>query len=217
MNLKIIVMAKVPTAGTVKTRLQPFLTTEQCGELAECFLLDTVNKIKNPAHELVVAYSPSEKRDDLTEILGNKYLFVEQKGDNLGEKMFNAFEFVFSQNADSVVMIGTDSPTFPVKFITQAFENLQIADVILGETEDGGFYLIGLRILRKEIFENVEWSSTQTFAQTIKNIESIGLKVAFLPVWYDVDFPADIEKLQDNLNHSPAIAPRTFEWLKKRL
>ena len=125
MNRTIIIMTKIPTAGNVKTRLQPFLTSEKCAELAECFLLDTVSKAKSLQNKLIIAYSPSEKRDDLQELVGNKQILVEQKGDNLGERMFNAFQFARSQNSDAVVMIGTDSPTFPPEFIERAYENLK--------------------------------------------------------------------------------------------
>ena len=84
--------------------------------------------------------------------------------------MFNAFKFVFEQKTDAVVMIGTDSPTFPIDYIEQAFEFLETnSDVVLGKTEDGGFYLIGLRKLPERIFENVEWSSPATFEQIFEN------------------------------------------------
>lgn len=215
MNRTIIIMAKVPTAGNVKTRLQPFLTPEKCAELAECFLLDTVSKAKSLQNQLIIAYSPIEKRDVLRKLLPQQTFFIEQKGDNLGERMFYAFQFAFRQNSDAVVMIGTDSPTFPPEFIERAYENLKNTDAVLGETEDGGFYLIGLRTLRKEIFENVEWSSPKTFRQTARNIKSLCLKLSLLPTWFDVDFPADLERLRKDLAENPTIAPQTFDWLKK--
>ncbi len=211
----IIIMAKVPTAGTVKTRLEPTLTPEQCAELAECFLLDTLSKAESLQNQIIIAYTPIEKRDVLLKILPMQKTFIEQKGTTLGDRMFHAFQFAFSQNADTVVMIGTDSPTFPPDFIERAFKNLKKTDAVLGKTEDGGFYLIGLRTLRKEIFENVEWSSPNTFRQTVRNIKKIGLKLSLLPTWFDVDFPEDLERLRKDLVENPTIAPQTFDWLKK--
>ena len=111
-------------------------------------------------------------------------------------------------------MIGTDSPTFPAQFITQAFEMLSETDAVLGETADGGFYLIGLRKLKKEIFETIEWSSPKTFEQTARNIENLNLKLSFLPNWYDVDTPDDLKRLKKDLSKNPSIAPKTFEFLK---
>jgi rSAM/selenodomain-associated transferase 1 len=214
MKKAIIIMAKIPIAGTVKTRLQPFLSAEQSATLAECFLRDTVNKAKILSNELIIAYTPVEKLDVLLAILSNEQIFIEQIGANLGDKMFHAFEFAFSQNPDVVVMIGTDSPTFPAQFITQAFEMLSEADAVLGETADGGFYLIGLRKLKKEIFETVEWSSPETFEQTARNIENLNLKLSLLPNWYDVDTPDDLKRLKKDLSKNPSIAPKTFEFLE---
>ena len=214
MKKVIIIMAKVPIAGTVKTRLQPFLSAEQSATLAECFLRDTVSKAKFLSNELIIAYTPVEKLDVLLAILSNKQIFIEQKGANLGGKMFHAFEFAFSQNSDAVVMIGTDSPTFPAQFITQAFEMLLETDAVLGKTADGGFYLIGLRKLKKEIFETIEWSSPKTFEQTARNIENLNLKLSFLPNWYDVDTPDDLKRLIKDLSKNPSIAPKTFEFLE---
>lgn len=208
-------MTKVPIAGTVKTRLQPFLTAQQCAALAECFLRDTVNKVNSLKIKLIIAYSPVEKRDVLLEILPNEQNFIDQKGANLGEKMFHAFEFAFSDNADSVVLIGTDSPTFPKDFIVQAFENLSKTDAVLGATRDGGFYLIGLRLLKKELFENVEWSSPQTFEQTVRNIENANLTLSLLPLWYDIDTPEDLAKLRRELTGNPKAAIETFEFLRE--
>ena len=214
MKKVIIIMAKVPTAGTVKTRLSPFLSAEQCSELAECFLRDTVGKAKILSNELIIAYTPIEKRDVLLAILPDEQILIEQKGANLGDKMFHAFEFAFSRNSDAVVMIGTDSPTFPAQFITRAFEMLAETDAVLGGTADGGFYLIGLRKLKKEIFETVEWSSPKTFVQTKRNIENLGLKVSFLPSWYDVDTPDDLKMLKKDLSKDSSIAPKTFGFLE---
>lgn len=214
MKKVIIIMAKVPIAGTVKTRLQPFLSAEQCGELAKCFLRDTVSKAKSLSNKLIIAYTSVEKRGVLLTILPNEQIFIEQKGVNLGDKMFHAFEFAFSQNSDAVVMIGTDSPTFPARFITQAFEMLSKTDAVLGETADGGFYLIGLRKLKKEIFELVEWSSPKTFEQTALNIENLNLKLSLLPNWYDVDTPDDLKRLKKDLSKNPSVALKTFEFLK---
>jgi len=214
MKKVIIIMAKVPIAGTVKTRLQPFLSAEQSATLAECFLRDAVSKAKSLSNELIIAYTPVEKRDVLLTTLPNEQIFIEQKGANLGGKMFHAFEFAFSQNSDAVVMIGTDSPTFPAQFITQAFEMLSETDAVLGETADGGFYLIGLQKLEKEIFEAVEWSSPKTFNQTVQNIENLGLKFSLLPNWYDIDMPDDLKRLKKDLSKNPSIAPKTFEFLE---
>ncbi|MGI8670018.1 MAG: TIGR04282 family arsenosugar biosynthesis glycosyltransferase [Aridibacter sp.] len=219
MKKAIIIMTKVPEAGKVKTRLQPFLTEKQSVELAVAFLQDAESKAHSVTENLIVAVSPFEERNRLTEILQHKPLLIEQTGETLGDKMFNAFKFAFEKGLDSVVMIGTDSPTFPADYIEQAFEFLELeTDVVLGKTEDGGFYLIGLKILDTRIFENVSWSSAETFEQIWQNIMNLKLHLREVPGWYDVDEKEDFERLQTELNHSKNAqrrAAKNFELLAK--
>jgi rSAM/selenodomain-associated transferase 1 len=140
-------MAKVPRAGNVKTRLQPFLSAEQCRTLAEAFLYDTINKTRNVCEELVIAFAPAHEKNYFADFDCKNLTLIEQNGEDLGEKMFNAFKFVLSVSTDTnVLIIGTDSPTFSVEFIERAFEALESnSETVLGKSEDGGFYLIGLR------------------------------------------------------------------------
>ncbi len=211
-----IIMAKVPAAGKVKTRLQPFLTKEQSAELAEKFLLDIENKIQNPLSESIIAFSPVEKKSNLTSILQHRHVLIEQKGDDLGERIYNAFNMAFAQDFERVVMIGTDSPTFPSVFIEDAFSYLENGfDVVLGETQDGGFYLIGFSILKKELFDDIRWSSENTSKQIIQNIKNANFSLKLLPMWYDIDLPADLMRLKSDLKNEPELAPHTTKWLKK--
>jgi rSAM/selenodomain-associated transferase 1 len=219
MNYAVIIMTKVPIAGTVKTRLQPLLSPKECAELAVAFLRDTVNKARVVCNKTIVAFSPFDKQSELEKILKSEYFYVAQKGVNLGEKIFNAFRFAFENNSDSVVMIGTDSPTFPADFIESAFDNLKSADAVLGKTADGGFYLIGLRRLQKEIFENVEWSTAKTFEQIKQNITHLNYKLQEIPSWYDIDEPEDLKRLYAEFltdKQAKKIAPLTYEWLMKQ-
>lgn len=207
-------MTKVPQAGKVKTRLQPFLSARQSAEISVCFLQDTERKAKSVVESLIIAFSPIEQKNLLLEILQTKPILIEQIGDNLGEKMFHAFKFAFTQNSDAVVIIGTDSPTFPAKFIEQAFSFLETkAEAVLGETEDGGFYLIGLRNLDQRIFENVEWSSPKAFEQTKRNIENLNFSFSEISDWYDVDTPDDLKRLEKELSEDPSLALKTSKFL----
>jgi hypothetical protein len=223
MKRAIIIMAKAPLAGTVKTRLQTRLSADECAQLAACFLADTVNKAKILKTQLILAYSPAEKIDYFRRFADEKTSFIRQTGDNLGEKMFSAFEFAFAQNTDAAaVMLGTDSPTFPVDFIEQAFELLETnSDAVLGKTEDGGFYLIGLQ--RKpdaKIFEGVQWSSAKTFEQVRQNILNLNWHLREVPSWYDIDEPQDLAQLKNEFLHNknaPRRAPQTFEWMTKNI
>lgn len=214
MEKKIVIMTKVPQAGEVKTRLQPFLSAQQSAAISVCFLQDAEQKAKTVTQNLVIAFSPAESRNLLADILQTEPILVEQAGENLGARMYHAFTFAFLHGSDAVVMIGTDSPTLPREFITQAFEFLETkADAVLGKTSDGGFYLIGLRKIEQRIFEDVEWSSPRTFEQTKRNIENLNLSLSEIPVWYDVDTPEDFKRLTKELAEKPRLAPKTFGFL----
>lgn len=213
-------MAKVPVAGAVKTRLEPFLSPEKCAELAAAFLQDAETKVKSVCENTILAYAPGDRKNDLENILLREHKFVEQTGATLGERMANAFEFAFARRSGAVVMIGTDSPTVPAEFIERAFELLEIdSDLVLGEAKDGGFYLIGLRRkIHSELFENVAWSAAAVFEQTVKNAERLKLRWREIPVWYDVDTPDDLLFLRDEMagdEQARQCAPATFIWLKR--
>ncbi len=219
MKRAIIIMAKVPVAGNVKTRLQPFLSADECAELSEAFLKDTFLKAKSICENVILAYSPPEKINALRTLLPSQNIYFEQTGRDLGQRMFNAFKFVFGQKTDSVVMIGTDSPTFPGDFIEQTFEFLETnADVVLGKSEDGGFYLIGLKKLNREIFENVAWSSPETYEQVFENVKNLNLHLREVPCWYDIDEQPDFEKLQKEILRNANLqqyAPSTYALIQR--
>ncbi|HEX8397059.1 MAG TPA: TIGR04282 family arsenosugar biosynthesis glycosyltransferase [Pyrinomonadaceae bacterium] len=218
MNPAMIVMCKAPAAGTVKTRLAPFLSAEQSADLAGCFAVDTVKKARSISENTIVAFAG--EKEMLVTILPGNLIWVRQTGADLGERMHNALRFAFEQNFSPLVVVGTDSPTLPTEFIENAIEILSgnQADAVLGKTEDGGYYLIGLNKLDGRILKNVRWSSPETFSQTAQNIKNLNLRLATLPVWYDIDTPEDLRRLKteiENNARAEEIAPETAFWLER--
>ena len=217
MKRAIIIMAKVPVAGAVKTRLQSFLSPEKCAELAAAFLRDAAAKAKIVCENTILAYTPADRKNVLENLLRVENTLVEQIGATLGDRMANAFKFAFSQDLDAVLMIGTDSPQVPAASLEQAFELLEAnADIVLGKTADGGFYAVGLRKNQPRLFENVAWSSERVFRQTARNAARIKLRLAQIPESFDVDVPPDLaflraEMLADETTRRHA--PQTYEWL----
>jgi uncharacterized protein len=211
----IVIMAKYPEAGKVKTRLQPFITPKESAELALCFLQDTVNKAKSVSDEVIIAFSPEEKTSEFSELLSQELMFFAQVGDDLGDRMLSAFEFAFEQNFTSVVMIGTDSPTFPPEFLSRAFSYLEESNAVIGKTIDGGFYLIGFKKIDSKVFKNVKWSTENTFEQTKTNFMKLGIRYSELPVWYDVDTHSDLDKLRKD-QALQEFAPITFQYLSTK-
>lgn len=217
MKRAIIIMAKIPAAGAVKTRLHSILPPEKCAALAAAFLEDTLTKAATVCKNIILAYSPASERVIPENTLPGEIFLLEQKGANLGKRMANAFDFAFRENA-AVVMIGTDSPTFPAEYLVEAFAALEKdSEIVLGKSTDGGFYLIGLRKRFPEIFARVEWSTPQVFTQITKNIENSGVENLYLlPAHYDVDEPEDFLMLKNELladKNLQRLAGKTHRWL----
>ena len=219
LNPVIIVMAKIPQTGTVKTRLRPFLSAENCVELATCFLRDTLSKVAQICENIIVAYSPPESKNEAETIFPPNVKLIEQRGFDLGERLFNAFSDAENFGFSPLIAVGTDSPTLPVSVLQTAigaFRNPE-NDLVLGATDDGGYYLIGLRKPIKEIFTDISWSSERVFTQTIEKAKLLGLNSLIeLPVWYDVDLPEDLIRLNDEFANDENLPKRlssTAEWL----
>jgi hypothetical protein len=217
-----LVMVKAPRTGEVKTRLTPFLSLQQAAELASCFAQDTIAKSLQITRNVIVAYTPSDGRTTLEELLPDGLIWIEQRGENLGERMTNAFLDAFAKGFSPIVMIGTDSPTLPVEFIEKTIESLSNdeSDLVLGKTEDGGYYLIALRhSFDEKLLTEIEWSTPKVFEQTVRNAERLNLRLKTLPVWYDVDEPQDLIRLEKELRddeENQRRAPSTCRWLMQK-
>ena len=221
MKRAIIIMTKVPAGETVKTRLGQVLAAEERAALAEAFLHDAVQKAKTVCENTIIAFFPPEDLEKLKMLLPGEQTFVAQRGADLGERMEHAFADAFRRGVENVVMIGTDSPTVPADYLEQAFEFLETnSEIVLGRTEDGGFYLVGARVHRPEIFRGVAWSSARTFDQVYRNVHRLELHLRETPSWYDVDEPRDLRQLKEELAHNENArrrAPHTHLWVRSHL
>ena len=222
-----IVMVKRPRAGAVKTRLVPPLTGEQAASLAACFARDTVSGLRRVVPEIVVAYAPADGRaaletlfasDDEPPSAPGELLWLEQRGADLGARLDAAAAHAFDAGGGPVVIVGADSPTLPPSYVERAVGSLAAgeADIALGPTEDGGYYLVGLRAPRRGLFQNVAWSTPAAYRQTADNAARLGLRALELPRWYDVDTRADLLRLREEIFRDAAArrrAPATHRWL----
>ncbi len=217
MKEALVVMAKAPLAGQVKTRLiggtleglpHP-LNAEDAADLYAAFLSDTFVTMEELADErealrLVLAYTPVGEEEAFEKVEREGSLMLAQRPGNLdadlGERLTNCFSDLFEMGYERVVIIGGDSPSLPFEILEYAFDALDDeATVTLGPTEDGGYYLIGLRQNHSALFAGIEWSSLQVFAQTRERIAAAQLTLIELPEWYDVDEPNDLTRLQTEM------------------
>lgn len=195
------VMTKAPRAGKVKTRLTPPLTPEEAAALNICFLRDTTAAISEAAANGrargIAVYTPAGAEEAYAEILPEAFELVPQRGDGFGERLAFATEDLLSLGFESACLIDSDSPTVPPRIFAEAAEILSQPDdtVVLGPSDDGGYYLIGLKKLHRPFFEEIDWSTERVLDQTIGRARQIGLKVHLLPAWYDVDDRATLRRL----------------------
>jgi hypothetical protein len=203
-------MAKAPRAGEVKTRLSPPLSAMDAAELYRCFLLDKIEQVRTlTAASPAIAYTPPHERA-FFEGLAPDFLLVPQRGADLGARLANSFEHLFALGHGAVFAIDSDTPTLPTAYLEQALDLIATPgiDLVLGPSEDGGYYLIGLRALTRDLFEDMPWSTAQVVPETCRRAEANGLKVAALPPWFDIDTPKDLEQLEVSLARSAGNAAR---------
>lgn len=214
----LLVFARRPMAGKVKTRLVPPLSPEGAAELYCCMLDDTLAKIAllSGVAKFLFYEKCAGAREYFAEC-ARDMTCLPQRGNDLGERMAEAFRVVFAAGHEAAVIIGSDSPDMPLSFIEEAFAEMGGggADALFGPSDDGGYYLLAMRELRGELFRNVPWSSGDVLRKSLDNAGNAGVKVSFLPVWHDVDTAEDLRRpeLLDVGNG----APLTREFIAKRL
>ena len=206
----VAIMAKAPRAGEVKTRLCPPLSLVDAAELYRRLLLDKIEQVRSlRTASLAIAYTPDEARAFFEEVAPG-FVLVPQRGADLGDRLANSLGELLDTGHRGALAIDSDTPTLPLEFLQQALDLIVTPeiDVVLGPTEDGGYYLIGLRAVHRELFEAMAWSTQQVLPETIRRADAKGLRVACLPPWYDIDTPDDLARLRMTLAASDGDAPR---------
>lgn len=200
----LIIYAKLPKPGQVKTRLIPRLGEEGAAELYDriahyIFNLTLRHHLDHQEFELRIDYDGGTQ-DEMEEWVGPGFeLFPQVEGD-LGQRMTASMQLAFERGAQKVVLIGTDCPQLTVEIVRQAFDELDNKDLVLGPSLDGGYYLIGMKAPQFHVMEDIPWSTEAVLSETMKKAQ--GLKVGLLPELMDLDTPEDLE------SHLP-----WFPWL----
>ncbi len=200
----VMIMAKAPQAGAVKTRLCPPLSPQTAAELYHAFLLDKIAQVRQLTQaQPTIAYTPEDSRPWFA-ALAPDCLLIPQQGAELGERLIRCFGQCFAAGYTGVLAIDSDTPHLPVASLQQAVALLALpqTDIVLGPTEDGGYYLIGLRAVYRELFEHMPWSTAAVVPETLRRAEALGLKVAWLPAWFDIDTAEELQRLRAMLAQS---------------
>ena len=222
MSAAVVVFAKPPVPGQVKTRLTPPLSPEDAARLYGAFLKDALDRYQGLGVTLRLYLAldespgsgmPARQGDMYAQWVGENVF--RQRGAGLGERMQQAFEETFAAGRRRVILIGTDHPTLPSEWIQEGFSLLgRQGAVVLGPTGDGGFYLIGMNESFPEIFEGMTYSHEAVFEQTAARVASCGASLQTLPQWYDVDTFDDLKRLVADMRRESAGAMRTRAMLQ---
>jgi len=207
----LIVFAKAPVPGTVKTRLCPPLLPEEAAHLAEAFLRDALRMYAKIGVD-VRLYLAGEWDLDRAALFGAS--LHKQCAGTLGDRLQAACEESETLGYSEIVVIGADHPTLPGAYLEEAFRIIRKPDTaVLGPTSDGGFYLLGMNTYAPEAFEG-KYSHPNVFRETRERIVRIWNRVHQLPEWYDVDRADDLERLIKDL-HTGADCPNTCLVLER--
>lgn len=209
MDTALLVFAKVPRPGTVKTRLTPALSPADAARLYTAFLRDTLRAAR-PLEMAVRLYVAPPLPDNGFDGLPNDVSLHAQSGEGLGARMRTAFADTLRAGYDRALLLGTDHPTLPVPFLKQADHALETTEALcLGPTEDGGFYLVGMSAYYPQLFEDMSYSHPQVFSDTLARADRTNARLTILPPWYDVDTPSDLTRMLADLDQGTADAPNT--------
>ena len=193
----LIILTRYPEPGKAKTRLIPALGLEGAAALHRQMAEYTVSQarlLQVDDVEIQVQFAGGD-RAQMQDWLGADLHYQPQSGGDLGDRIIHAFQLAFDRGAKFVVTIGTDCPDLDASLLTLAFQKLITHDLVIGSATDGGYYLIGLHSPIPSLFQNITWSTSIVYQQTIEIAEKLQLTIATLPTLSDIDRPEDLEKL----------------------
>ncbi|MCA9732014.1 TIGR04282 family arsenosugar biosynthesis glycosyltransferase [candidate division KSB1 bacterium] len=194
----LVVYAKYPQKGKVKTRLAESIGEEIATEVYSYFVHHIVktHSQNNYLYDLAIAVSPADKITSFANRFTGAQLYIPQfDSDNLGNRLADSIQQIFAMAYRKVVIIGTDSPALRNEVITQAFVNLDATDVVLGPSIDGGYYLMGMKKPNIKLFQSIRWSTAYTLRDTIAAVKQESLKYTLLEEHFDVDDINDLKLL----------------------
>jgi len=209
----LVVMAKAPRTGLVKTRLAKAIPIEAATELYRCLLDDTLTLARSLRHVEVAILSPAADVEELTRWARGRVDVVAQTGDGLAAGLISVFAHFTARGRRRIVAFNSDSPHLPAPVLRSAFEALTKQDVVVGPTHDGGYYLVGARASHPSLFDAEGMGTRSALEALLTRARELQLSVGFTDPFYDIDVEADLLRLAEELRLAPDRAPRTAAWL----
>jgi uncharacterized protein len=228
-------MAKASAPGRAKTRLVPPLTFDEAAALNTAFLQDVADNVLLAAGHAAppagvtgyAAYGPPGSENFFSRTLPGSIGLIGAWMPNFGDCLFHTIRAILARGHGSAVVLNSDSPTLPTALLVETAAVLARPGdrAVLGPSNDGGYYLLGLKVAHRRMFEDIAWSTEHVAEQTLERAHDIGLEVHRLPVWYDVDDVEGLRRLYSELcgdalsrrsaTHSPHYAVQTANLMSK--
>jgi len=208
----LVIMAKAPKPGMVKTRLAESLSSTAVTALARCLLEDTVELATSLKNVEIAVMCPEPDQDELARLVGNTIQVVAQKGEGLAAGLNSVFRHFTAGGRQQVIAFNSDSPHLPATVLQCAFQALAVHDMVIGPTHDGGYYLVGARAAHATLFENDGLGTKSALERLLARANILEVSTVLTEPFYDVDVAGDLIRLARELELSPARAPRTAAW-----
>ena len=207
----LVIMAKAPRPGRVKTRLSESLPPAAVLAFYRCLLEDTLALANSLPGVATAVMCPEQDRLELACLLGDDVPVVAQKGEGLAAALTSVFAH-FTVAGQHVIAFNSDSPHLPPSVLTSAFDILAAHDVVIGPTHDGGYYLVGAKAACPTLFAGDAMGTKSALDRLLSRAKSLDLSTGFTGHFYDIDIAADLLRLARELRLAPAKAPRTAAW-----
>jgi len=211
----LVIMAKAVRPGAVKTRLAACLPSPAIAGLYRCLLEDTVALAKSLDGVDTAIMTPAADVEDLSRMFGGETQVVAQTGEGLGAGLASVFAHFAAAGRRRIVAFNSDSPHLPASALRLAFEALRSCDLVVGPTHDGGYYLVGGRASHPGLFTGNAMGTTSALQALLARADVLGLLVRSIDPFYDIDVPADLSRLAEELRLTPERAPCTARWLEE--
>jgi rSAM/selenodomain-associated transferase 1 len=214
---EILLLVRSPVEGKVKRRLAAGIGRSHAAALYRRFVLDMLSTIESVRIAPAICYHPPDSIRTIRRLVGPGFDLLAQRGRDHPERLRCAFEDTFARGADRAIIVASDSPDLPARFITKAVGALDRSDSVLGPAADGGYYLIGFRTDKfvPDAFKDIDWSTERTFGQTAGKIKNAGRSLHVLSIWYDIDTAGDLGALVRRNRSTAFRRSLTMEYLRK--
>jgi len=212
LDCTLVIMAKAPKPGKVKTRLVQSLPLAAVTALYRCLLDDTMALARSLDSVEVAVMCPGSDVNELMRLLDGAVEVVAQKGEGLAAGLTSVFAHFATSGRQRTIAFNSDSPHLPAQVLEAAFEMLTSHDVVVGPTHDGGYYLIGAKATHPTLFETDGMGTRNALEMLLARAQALELSVGFTSPFYDIDLADDLMQLGAELRLAPARAPRTAAW-----